>query len=97
MTHVERVSVVGLGKLGACLAACLAEGDFHVVGVDRDPRVVDDISRGRAPVVEPGLSELIGRNGGRLLATTDTSRAVRESDLTFIVVPTPTRPLGART
>lgn len=95
MSAVSRLSVVGLGKLGACLAACLADRGFAVVGVDRDGRVVDCIRSGRAPVIEPGLTELIARNSERLTATTDPAVALDKTDLTFVVVPTPSRSDGS--
>jgi len=50
------ISVVGLGKLGSPLAACLAHKGFPVIGVDLNPRIVSLINGGKAPVVEPGLS-----------------------------------------
>jgi polysaccharide biosynthesis/export protein len=71
----ERVSVVGLGKLGACLAACLADKGFSVVGVDADPRVVDLLHEGKAPVQEANLDSLIGANRKNLTATRDLSTA----------------------
>jgi UDPglucose 6-dehydrogenase len=49
-----RISVVGLGKLGAPLVAVLASKGFEVVGVDRIPEQVSALRAGRAPVVEPG-------------------------------------------
>jgi UDPglucose 6-dehydrogenase len=88
------VSVVGLDKLGACLAACLASKGFPVIGVDVSPHTVNLINQGRAPVVEPGLDVLIAANCDRLVATTDYDKAILESDLTFIVVPTPSEGHG---
>ena len=43
-------SVIGLGKIGACIAACLAERRFGVIAVDVDPCVVEAVNRGRAPI-----------------------------------------------
>ena len=84
-----RVSVIGLGKLGSPLAAVLACKGFAVTGVDVDENVVADINEGRAPVEEPRLQEMMDGAEGRLSATTDTLRAVSESEVTFILVPTP--------
>ena len=53
------VSVVGLGKLGACMAACIADRGYRVIGIDSDPKVVELINQGRAPVLEPGLSDCV--------------------------------------
>ncbi len=91
----HRLCVVGLGKLGAPIAACLASRGFSVVAVDADPHKVEAIRDGRAPVYEPGLQELLAETGGRLKATTDLEAAVAGSEITYIVVPTPSEPDGA--
>lgn len=83
------ISVVGLGKLGAPIAAAIASRGLGVIGVDVDRRVIDLIKCGQSPVKEPGLSELIQGNRERLTATSDYGKAVLASDITFITVPTP--------
>lgn len=88
------LSVIGLGKLGACTAACFAYRGFKVVGVDVNRRFVDAVNVGQAPVREPRLQDLIGRSHGRLRATTDYAEAVRDSDVTFLIVPTPSMDNG---
>jgi UDPglucose 6-dehydrogenase len=94
--RTDRIVVVGLGKLGLCLAACLAERGFEVLGVDVDPRVVEHVNRGASPLVEPGLDELIARwGGGRLRATLDHREAVEFSDVTVVLVSTPSEPDGS--
>jgi len=90
----EAISVIGLGKLGAPLAACLAAKGRRVIAVDVDARKVDAINAGRAPVFEPGLEEMIGQSSGRLRATQDIAEAVAASEITFIVVATPSEPDG---
>jgi UDPglucose 6-dehydrogenase len=82
-------SVVGLGKLGACMAACIASKGIEVFGVDTNPRTVAYFNEGRAPVMEPGLAELIEANRGRLSATSNYGTAIAHSNVTFVVVPTP--------
>src|SRR5579862_3422896 len=69
--RTTRAALVGLGRLGAPLAACLAAKGFAVVGVDVDPGKVDAVNQGRAPVFEPRLEELIGQNTSRLRASTN--------------------------
>ncbi len=86
---ISRVSVVGLGKLGACIAACIASKGMQVIGVDSNPGSVRLMNEGLPPVVEPGLAEMIAANRERLRATRDYEDAVSNSDLTMIVVPTP--------
>jgi UDPglucose 6-dehydrogenase len=91
---VSSVSVIGLGKLGAPMAACFAARGFHVHAVDINPQKVDSISRGIPPVHEPGLEELLRESGGRISASRDIETAVRSSDATFVVVATPSEPDG---
>ena len=90
----KTISVIGLGKLGAPLAACFAARGFRVIGVDTDPRKLDAVRRGEAPVFEPGLAQLLHKSEGRLTVTSDIEEAVAGSDITFIVVLTPSEPGG---
>ncbi len=91
----QAVSVVGLGKLGLPLAGCLADCGFQTIGVDVIYRNVREINAGRSPVVEPGLDELVrAHGGGRLRATTDIREAIAQTDITFIIVPTPSDATG---
>jgi len=89
-----RISVIGLGKLGACSAACFAAKGYEVIGVDLNKKYTDDINAGKAPVHEPRLQELITSAGGRLRATQDYEAAIKGSDVTFLIVPTPSREDG---
>jgi UDPglucose 6-dehydrogenase len=91
---VTSVSVIGLGKLGAPMAACFAARGFHVHAVDINPQKVDSISRGIPPVHEPGLEELLRESDGRISSSRDIETAVRGSDATFVVVATPSEPDG---
>lgn len=87
-----RISVIGLGKLGAPMAAVFAAKGFAVVGLDLNENAVEAINNGRAPIREPRLQEFIDAAGDRLSATTDYDEAITKSDATFIVVPTPSGP-----
>lgn len=89
---LARTCVIGLGKLGAPLAAVLASRGFEVTGVDLDPAVVTAVNAGRAPVAEPGLQALF--DTVQIRATTDLVAAVRTSDAIFVIVPTPSAPDG---
>lgn len=94
MTEVQSVSVVGLGKLGSPMVACLAEKGFSVIGVDLSQTFVSLINEGKAPVQEPGLDDMLARNRERIRATTDYHDAIAHSDATFIIVPTPSEADG---
>ncbi len=92
---VSTYSVVGLGKLGASMAAAIASRGFDVIGVDVTSRAVELVNAGRAPVQETGLDELVAANRQRLRATLSHEEAILESDLTFVIVPTPSDEQGA--
>lgn len=90
-----KISIIGLGKLGACSAACFAYRGFDTIGVDINKSFVDAINHGKAPVYEPRLQEFITASRGRLRATQSYEEAIRESDITFLIVPTPSRHDGS--
>lgn len=90
-----RISVFGLGKLGSPLAAVLASKGHEVIGFDVNPEFVRLMAAGKAPVVEPRLQELIDASGSRLSATTSAEEAILKSEITFIIVPTPSDGNGA--
>jgi UDPglucose 6-dehydrogenase len=90
----EGISVIGLGKLGAPLAACVAAKGYRVIGVDHDASKVDLMNRKLAPVYEPGLEDLLNAAGDRLTATQEIEAAVSATGVTFVVVATPTEPSG---
>jgi len=91
---MTRLSVVGLGKVGACIAAALAHRGFDVCGVDVNQHTVSLINAGEPPVFEPGLKEMMAGTRERLRATADCYQAVRDSAVTFIVVSTPSEDHG---
>jgi UDPglucose 6-dehydrogenase len=94
--NTDIISLVGLGKLGLCLATVYAQGGKKVIGIDVLPDVVDNINNGISSLVEPGLSEAIAEVGGnKLLATLDHKRAIKESDITIILTATPSLPDGS--
>ncbi|MCM2681229.1 nucleotide sugar dehydrogenase [Echinimonas agarilytica] len=91
-----RVSIFGMGYVGAVCTACLANRGHKVIGVDVVESKVDMINAGKSPIVEPGLGELLtaGVESGAIEATTDAMRAVAETDISFVAVPTPSQPNG---
>jgi UDPglucose 6-dehydrogenase len=88
-------SVIGLGKLGASMAAAVAKRGFDVIGVDVNQQAVEQINAGHAPVQETDLEETICANKERLRATLSTGEAVLGSNVSFVIVPTPSDERGA--
>jgi UDPglucose 6-dehydrogenase len=92
-----KIAVVGTGYVGLVLGACLAETGNDVTCVDKDDAKVKMLRKGRVPIYEPGLTELVQRNKeeGRLVFTTQLPRAVRSAQIIFIAVGTPQGEDGA--
>ncbi len=91
----EKISVIGLGKLGASMAAAFASRGFDVIGVDVNQRSIDLINEGRAPVQETDLDATIAANSERLRATLSHEEAILNSDISFVIVPTPSDDKGS--
>ncbi len=92
-----RVSVFGIGYVGAVTSACLADAGHTVIAVDTDPVKVSCINQGRSPIIELGLEELISKNTaqGRLKAIQDLREAVLNTDMSLICVGTPSNDDGS--
>ena len=84
-----RISVVGLGRLGSPIVAVLAAKGYEVVGIDTNPALVEKINNHVAPVEEPQLQQLLSEHKARISATSDWTEAIAGSDVTGIIVPTP--------
>jgi GDP-mannose 6-dehydrogenase len=85
------ISIFGLGYVGTVTAACLAHQENKVTGVDLSAAKVEALSSGRSPVVEPSVAELIAAShkAGRLKATSDSKKAVLDTEISFLCVGTP--------
>jgi GDP-mannose 6-dehydrogenase len=92
-----KISIFGMGYVGAVTAACFARDGHDVLGVDTNEAKVATIARGESPIVEPGLRELLadGVKAGRIRGTTDSTQAVLETDCSLISVGTPPTDRGA--
>lgn len=88
-----KISIFGLGYVGAVSAGCLANDGHEVVGVDPVQLKVDFINQGHTPIIEPQIGEIIAENAqsGRLRATTDPVEAIRTTELSFVCVGTPSQ------
>ncbi|MGC8828865.1 MAG: nucleotide sugar dehydrogenase [Verrucomicrobiia bacterium] len=91
-----KISVFGLGYVGAVLTGCFARDGHYVIGVDVDAGKASMVNEGKSPIIEKGLEELIsdGVRSGRIIGTTDHYEAVRKTDVSMICVGTPSKPTG---
>lgn len=91
-----RISIFGLGYVGAVCAGCLSARGHEVVGVDISEDKINLINCGKSPIVEPGLEALLqqGIETGRLRGTTDVSAAIRDTELSMLCVGTPSKKNG---
>jgi len=92
---LTKVSVIGLGKLGASMAAAFASRGLDVVGVDVNQAAIDAVNNGKAPVQETDLEATIFANRDRIRATQSHEDAVLSSDISFVIVPTPSDERGS--
>ena len=93
-----RISIFGLGYVGAVSLACLARDHHEVVGVDVDRTKLDLIAEGKTPVVEEGMVDLMQAvvKSGRVSVTTDALQAVLSTDISLVCVGTPSAANGSQ-
>jgi GDP-mannose 6-dehydrogenase len=93
-----KISIFGLGYVGAVSLACLARDGHELIGVDVDQAKLDLIAAGKTPVVEEGMVELMQRvvQSGRVKVTKDVGEALLASDISLICVGTPSAPNGSQ-
>jgi GDP-mannose 6-dehydrogenase len=93
-----RISIFGLGYVGAVSLACLAREGHHVTGVDVDAAKLRMISEGKTPVVEEGMVELMAKvaASGYVQVTGDAAKALRDTELSLICVGTPSAANGSQ-
>ncbi len=93
-----KISIFGLGYVGAVSLACLVRDGHEVIGVDIDPAKLELIKTGKTPVVEEGMVDLMAMaaSSGRVTVTTDAHRAVLDSELSLVCVGTPSAPNGSQ-
>ena len=91
-----KITIVGAGYVGLVTAACFSEMGNKVTCVDINKNKVDEIQKGKMPIYEPDLAELVTRNlaAGRLSFCCQLTDALSSTDILFIAVGTPARPDG---
>lgn len=90
------IAVIGTGYVGLVSGVCFSELGNRVICVDNNQDKVEMLNAGEVPIYEPGLQELMVANkrAGKLSFTSDIAEAIRESDIIFIAVGTPSLPNG---
>jgi GDP-mannose 6-dehydrogenase len=88
-----KVSIFGLGYVGTVSAGCLAKEGHEIIGVDPVKTKVQLINAGKSPIIERDIEEIISEavKTGRLRATDDTVQAIRDTELSFVCVGTPSQ------
>ena len=91
----QKVTVIGLGKLGLNMAACLAYKGYDTIGVDNNAELIGKLKKGETPLWEPGLSEMLKKASPHFEVSTDIEYAVKSSDIIFIFVGSPSMSDGS--
>ena len=87
----SKITVFGLGHIGLPTAALFANSGLNVTGVDINKKTIEYVNKGKSPIIEPGLDELVKNavKSGNLSATDDGITASRDSKIMIVIVPTP--------
>ncbi len=91
-----KLCMIGTGYVGLVSGVCFADLGNNVICVDKDTKKIDLLSKGKIPIYEPGLTELVNKNykNKRLKFSTDLKKSIKDSDIIFICVGTPTKKNG---
>jgi UDPglucose 6-dehydrogenase len=89
--------MIGTGYVGLVSGVCFADLGNNVICVDKDLKKIDQLSKGKVPIYEPGLTELVNKNykNKRLKFSSDLKKSIKDSDIIFICVGTPTKKGGS--
>ncbi len=93
-----KISIFGLGYVGAVSLGCLARDGHDVTGVDIDQVKLDLISSGKTPIIEDGMADLMANvaSSGRVTVTQDVEEAIQNTEISFICVGTPSASNGSQ-
>ena len=92
-----KLCMVGTGYVGLVSGTCFADLGNNVICVDKDPDKITQLKNGKIPIYEPGLEEIVNKNfkNKRLNFSTNLKKSIRDSDIIFICVGTPTKKGGS--
>jgi UDPglucose 6-dehydrogenase len=91
-----KITIIGTGYVGLVTGACLSDLGHNVICLDIDKNKIDKLNKGIIPIYEPGLKEIVDRNvsENRLFFTTNSENAIKQSEIIFIAVGTPSKENG---
>ncbi len=89
LNKIKNLNVIGLGKLGACMAVCFADSGFKVLGYDNNEKSIDTLKKFKPHIIEHDFSKYLSKNKRNLNFTSDINDITTNSNYTFIIVPTP--------
>ena len=92
-----KLCMIGTGYVGLVSGVCFADLGNNVICVDKDSKKINLLTEGRIPIYEPGLTELVNKNykNKRLKFSSDLKKSIKDSDIIFICVGTPTKKGGS--
>ncbi len=92
-----KLCMIGTGYVGLVTGVWFADLGNEVICVDKDLNKINLLKKGKIPIYEPGLSELVIKNhkNKRLIFTSNLKKSIKESDVIFICVGTPTKRGGS--
>ncbi len=94
-SKINKISFIGLGKLGLGLALSIADSGIEVQALDADKKITSKLKKGVLPIYEPGLAEIIkGCRGRNLHFSNAIEEKIATADIVFISVNTPTKTKG---